>query len=231
MPAAKRARTKPAAATFGGFDRGLPRYLASLEANNEKAWFDAHREEYERLYLEPAEAFSAAILPKLARLGSSAPQTGGLMRIYRDTRFSKDKTPYKTALHLRFASDKRSPALMFRITCSSLGVAAGCFGFDPKQLARYRNGLGDPAALRALRSAITKAEKAGYALPEPQLARIPRGFDAEHPAGELLRRKGLSLGGDRPLPAELFGPKALDFVLARFRELMPVHDWLSAHVR
>lgn len=230
MPAAKRARKNPSAASFGGFDRGLPRYLASLEANNEKAWFDAHRDEYERLYLEPAKAFTAAILPKLAKLGASAPQAGGLMRIYRDTRFSKDKTPYKTALHLRFASEKLSPALMFRISAGSLGVAAGCFGFDPKQLARYRKALGDASALRGLRSAIAKAEKAGYALPEPHLARIPRGFDAEHPAGELLRRKGLSLGGDRPLPAELFGPKALDYIVARFRELMPVQGWLSAQV-
>jgi uncharacterized protein (TIGR02453 family) len=229
MPAAKRAKA-PAAAKFSGFDRGLLRFLASLEANNEKVWFEAHRDEYERLYLEPAKLFTAAIQPKLAKLGRSAPQAGGLMRIYRDTRFSKDKTPYKTALHLRFASDKLSPALMFRITRNSLGVATGCFGFDPKQLARYRKALSDPAALRALRSAITKAEKAGYALPEPHLARIPRGFDADHPAGELLRRKGLSLGGDRPLPAELFGPKALDYIVGRFRELMPVYDWLSARV-
>ena len=93
-----------------------------------------------------------------------------------------------------------------------------------------RKALGSPAQVRALRSAITKAEKAGYALPEPHLARIPRGFDADHPAGELLRRKGLSLGGDRALPAELFGPKALDYIVARFRELMPVYDWLSAHI-
>jgi uncharacterized protein (TIGR02453 family) len=230
MPTPRRATKKPAAAPFGGFDRALPRYLASLAAHNEKAWFDAHRDDYERLYHGPAKAFTAAILPKLAKLGPGAPQAGGLMRIYRDTRFSKDKTPYKTALHLRYAATKTSPALMFRITRDSLGVAAGCFGFDPKQLARYREALGDPTAVRTLRRAITKAEKAGYALPAPHLARVPRGFDADHPAGELLRRKGLSLGGDRPLPAELFGPRAVETVLARFRELWPVYTWLTAHV-
>jgi len=240
MPAAKRANAKTtarkaplssAAGRFAGFDPALPRYLAALEKNNEKSWFEAHRAEYERLYLEPSKAFTAAMLPRLAALGAGAPSTGGLMRIHRDTRFSADKTPYKTALHMRYVATKTGPALMFRITKDSLGVAAGCFGFaDAKQLARYRNALDDPKALRALQAAIARAEKAGFSLPEPHLARMPRGVDPEHAAGSLLRRKGLSLGGDRPLPDELFGPRAVDTILARFRELWPVYDWITAHV-
>jgi uncharacterized protein (TIGR02453 family) len=215
---------------FAGFDRALLDFLAGLAAHNEKAWFEAHRADYERLYARPAQAFSEALLPKLAALGTAAPREGGLMRIYRDTRFSKDKTPYKTALHLRFAAGKLSPALMLRITPDELGLAAGCFGFDASQLVGYRRAVGDAKAARSLRAAIARAEKAGHSLPAPQLARVPRGFEPTSASADLLRYKGLWLGGDRPLPRELFGPESVAYCTARFRELWPVYDWLAARV-
>jgi uncharacterized protein (TIGR02453 family) len=161
----------------------------------------------------------------------AVPRIGGsIQRIHRDTRFGADKTPYKTALIMRFVAAKKSPAYMLRITPSGLGIAVGMFGFEPDQLARYRDAVATPKGAKALRAAIAKGEKAGYALGEPHLKRVPRGFDPDDPAADLLRYKGLHLGGDRPAPPELFGPEATAWCLARFRELKPVHAWLSANV-
>jgi uncharacterized protein (TIGR02453 family) len=229
-----RDRTAAAKTRFDGFDPALQRFFVELGAHNEKAWFEAHRADYERLYAEPAKAFVAAIGPGLAKLApgvEAVPKIGGAIhRIHRDTRFAKDKTPYKTALIMRFAAGKTSPAYMLRITPTALGIAVGMFGFEPDQLARYRDAVAEPKTAKALRAAIAKGEKAGYALGEPHLKRVPRGFDPDDPAGDLLRYKGLHLGGDRPAPPELFGPEATAWCIARFRELKPVHDWLTSNV-
>jgi uncharacterized protein (TIGR02453 family) len=222
------------ATRFDGFDPDLQRFFAELGAHNEKAWFEAHRADYERLYAEPAKAFVQAIAPRLRKLApgvQAVPKIGGaIQRIHRDTRFGTDKTPYKTALILRFAAAKTSPAYMLRITPTGLGIAVGMFGFEPDQLARYRDAVASPKTARALRAAVAKGEKAGYALGEPHLKRVPRGFDPDDPAADLLRDKGLHLGGDRSAPPELFGPEAAAYCLARFRELKPVHDWLDSNV-
>jgi uncharacterized protein (TIGR02453 family) len=227
-------RTTASAARFEGFDPALQAFFAELGAHNEKAWFEAHRADYERLYAEPAKAFVQAIGPRLAKLApgvAAVPKIGGaIQRIHRDTRFGADKTPYKTALIMRFAAGKTSPAYMLRITPTGLGIAVGTFGFEPDQLARYRAAVSEAKAAKALRAVIAKGEKAGYALGEPHLKRVPRGFDPDDPSADLLRYKGLHLGGDRPTPPELFGPDATAYCLARFRELKPVQDWLTSNL-
>jgi len=229
-----RARTAKAPTRFEGFDPALQAFFRDLAAHNEKAWFEAHRADYERLYAEPAKAFVEAIAPEFARLApgvEAVPKIGGaIQRIHRDTRFGADKTPYKTSLIMRFAASKTGPAYMLRLTRTGLGIAVGMFGFEPDQLARYRDAVSEPKTAKALRAAVAKGEKAGYALGEPHLKRVPRGFDPDHPAADLLRYKGLHLGGDRPAPPELYGPEAAAYCLARFRELKPVHDWLTVNV-
>ena len=91
---------------FPGFPRQLPEFMSALAGNNSKPWFDAHRDDYERHYLGAATDFIQALGP---RLGDVAPALSAepkinrsIRRINRDTRFAKDKTPYKTQLHLTF---------------------------------------------------------------------------------------------------------------------------------
>ena len=91
---------------FQGFPRALPAFLAALARHNARAWFEGHRSEYEACYLEPARDFVAAMAPRLAGLSPALraePRiNGSIQRIHRDTRFSADKTPYKTAMLLQF---------------------------------------------------------------------------------------------------------------------------------
>ena len=128
---------------FEDFSRELPTFLGDLTANNSKKWFDAHRKDYEALYVEPAKAFVEAMGPALQKLSPGVraePRVNGsLMRINRDTRFSKDKTPYKTTLDLMFTEGEGKmrlcPGFYFRISADELGMGAGMHGFDPDRLA------------------------------------------------------------------------------------------------
>jgi uncharacterized protein (TIGR02453 family) len=217
---------------FGGFPEQTATFLRALARHNRRDWFEAHREQYQSGYLEPAQAFVNALAPELRKLSPgirAEPRVNGsIMRIQRDTRFSRDKTPYKTALHCIFpeGDSKASPGFYLRLAPGSLGVAAGLMGFDPRQLERYRKAVVDPRRGRALREAMEKARKAGpYELSAPALKRVPRGYDAEHPNAALLKHKGFGLHAELD-PAPLFGPEAVAFTIARFRELRPVQQWL-----
>src|SRR5210317_2244799 len=95
--------------TFPGFPRAARRFLADLAANNDRAWFNDHKDVYKEQLVAPALDFVTVMGRKLAR---TAPEvvadprsngSGSLFRIYRDTRFSKDKTPYKTHLSMHFS--------------------------------------------------------------------------------------------------------------------------------
>src|SRR5690242_9527174 len=94
--------------TFQGFPKGTVQFLSALRKNNDKAWFDAHRADYEDCYVEPAKAFVAAIAPRLEKLDpriQAEPKVNGsILRINRDVRFAKDKSPYKDHLDLWFWS-------------------------------------------------------------------------------------------------------------------------------
>lgn len=131
-------------ATFSGFSKDLLSFFQQLEKNNSKQWIDAHRQEYDTLLIEPAKQFVAALDEEL---GSISPHIrakptidGSIMRMNRDTRFSADKSPYKTALHFRFweGSEKNSsPSFFIRLGTQRLGIAAGLHGFTPAQLKTY----------------------------------------------------------------------------------------------
>ena len=87
------------------------------------------------------------------------------------------------------------------------------------------------AGAKGLLAAIAKAETIGCVPDEPQLARLPRGYDAEEPVATMLRRKGVVVRSpDQPIPEELFGPEAVAFILTRIKALMPLVAWLDRTV-
>jgi len=127
-------------------------FLRGLREHNEKAWFDAHRTDYQVGYVEPAIAFIEALGPRLRgfapELNYEARVNGSLFRIQRDTRISKDKTPYKTNLDLWFwAGETRgweAPGCFFRLAPDALILGAGLHKFSPAQAARFREAVVDP---------------------------------------------------------------------------------------
>ena len=182
---------------FRQFDPALVGFLAELEKNNRRDWFAANKARYEHDVLEPALAFIAAMadeLPGFApRFTAVAKRQGGsLMRIYRDVRFSKNKQPYKTNVGIQFrhqaGRDVHAPGYYFHIDPSSVFLGAGLWHPDSKTLSMIREAI--DARQRPWRTARDdKAFLKHFELAGDSLKRPPRGYDADHPLIEDLKRK------------------------------------------
>jgi len=223
---------------FPGLPEALTGFLADLAANNEKAWMNAHRDAYEGDFLEPAKAFVAAMLPALGQVAPGLvgePRVNGsIKRLNRDVRFSKDKRPYDPRLHVMFwhgAKPKESSGFHCVIGADWMAVGVGIWAFSPAQLETYRQAVAGPAGA-GLVEAVAKVEEAagGGSLREPALKKVSSGFDADAPAAQLLRHKGLVMGQEGALANDLFSSVAVAHVVERFQRLAPLHGWLVTHV-
>lgn len=221
--------------SFDGFSSQLTDYLANLAANNSKAWFDAHRQDYDRLLIEPAKAFVEAVGARLddevaPGLTAKPAVNGSIRRLNRDLRFSADKTPYNTRLHLIFwAGPKPNTGSAFHLVIAAdhVGIGAGQWQLTPAQLAAYRMAVSDPAAAKALTKAVAVARDAGVGdLDGPQLKRPPADFDPAPGFEDLLRYKMVVVRGDMPNGDRLFGARAVDHTLQCFAKLAPLHRWV-----
>ncbi|MEZ5668721.1 MAG: DUF2461 domain-containing protein [Alphaproteobacteria bacterium] len=219
---------------FGGFGKGTLDFLAGLSANNNKAWFDAHRQDYEAHFVGPAVAFVAALAEPLAKLAprlNAEPRiNGSIFRINRDIRFSKDKTPYKDHLDLWFWEGERKTALsglFFRLTATEMILGTGCHGFDPARLAAFRQAVCDPKRGPAAAKAVAAIERAGFTLGGAHYKTLPRGFAASTPAAErLLKHNAFYAVQTAPHPPGLATPGLVDWCVERWRGTLPIHRWL-----
>ena len=188
---------KRAPTTLAGFSRDTIAFLSELAANNSRDWFQTHKPRYEAAVREPALAFIDALAPGLERISphfvaSSRRSGGSLMRIYRDMRFSPNKSPYKTNIGIQFrhtlGKDVHAPGFYVHIEPGSCFFGAGVWRPDSAALAAIRTQIVDsPAAWKRARDAKTFAAR--FVLGGEQLKRAPRGYDADHPLAEDLRRK------------------------------------------
>jgi uncharacterized protein (TIGR02453 family) len=173
------------------------RFLRELGAHNERAWFEANKPRYVEEVRDPLLAFIAEVGPKLKAISphfvaDPRPVGGSMFRIYRDTRFSKDKTPYKTHASAQFrhelAKDVHSPGFYLHLQPGQVFVGAGLWRPDGESVKKIRTAMAeDPGAWkRAVRSRrfSDAAHLAGDSLTRP-----PRGFDPDHPLIEDLKRK------------------------------------------
>ena len=223
--------------SFDGFDRGLLRYLAELRANNHRAWFNAHRAKYETLLLEPARDFVEAVgeelRPFVPEVGADPRVNGSIFRIARDTRFAKDKRPYKDHLDLWFwvGDRKRGPGFWFRLAPEELILGGGMHHFDPAQLEQYRTSVVEQERGGALRDEVERLGAAGYELGGHRYKRTPRGFEAPEDRAPLLLHEGIFAWVQfSPVPEEVFTPSFPRFAADRYRPLAPLVDWLGSSV-
>lgn len=214
--------------TFAGFQPALLAFLNGLRANNTRDWFQANRATYEAVYRKPAQAFADAAADALHGLTGDTWQAK-IFRIHRDLRFAKDKTPYNTHLHIGFAAEGAAAGAsgwFFGLSPDQLSVGCGCFDFGPR-LAVYRVALAGDSGAALDRHLGRIAAGGGRLHGVPELKRVPRGFDAEHPRAELLRRKSLSVWSDFPTVHDCTSSSLLADCTQRWQSLRPVHDWLQ----
>ena len=222
---------------FSGFPAAGMQFLADLAGNNNKEWFTAHKEQYVSQLQAPALAFISELgerlRPTFPRLQADlrANGAGSLMRIYRDVRFSKDKTPYNThvtALLWEGQGKKNmNPAMGFRLTAENMMLMLGMYGFPKDKLARFREAIDDEALGRELRGILDHIQTMpGYQLGGEHYKNVPRGFDRDHPRADLLRFNGLHVFPP-PIPAaEVQSPTLIDICATHFESLAPLHHWL-----
>jgi uncharacterized protein (TIGR02453 family) len=205
--------------TFKGFPPEAVDFLAKLEANNDRAWFNAHKADYERACKEPMQQ----LLDDLdAKFGSGASK---LYRIHRDVRFSKDKTPYKTWQAAHFAAGYLS------LSPDGLYVGTGAFMLDGPTLERYRRAVDDDRTGAELVKVQAALKKKGYVVEGhgDALKIVPRGYPKDHPRAELLKQKSVLVGKNFE-PREVTSPKLTAAVIKVITDVKPLTSWLDANV-
>ena len=218
-----------------GFTEDTFVFLSDLKSNNSRDWFEANRDRYDSHWRAPALNFIGEINTAMSALSPSLKAVpklnGSLRRINRDTRFSKDKTPYSPSLHMVFwAGDhpNRSAGMHIVLHPNEVGYGAGRWGFDGATLTRYRERVVDARDGDALLAALDQAAKVGCTMDAPALARVPKGFEADGKSEELLRRKGVVArtmdGGAKP--EQMIGPAAADWTMELTRALLPLIAWV-----
>jgi uncharacterized protein (TIGR02453 family) len=179
------------------FDRLIPEaraFFDALAANNNRDWFGAHKGEYEAVVKRPAKLFLDEVGAWL-NAETGTPQVPKLYRVHRDLRFSKDKTPYSTHLHLQWSDNTSGICHMFGVSRDYVTAGVGAMAFSKPALGRWRAHVGGAAGedVAAILAALTGA---GHRLSAPELRRVPAPYEQDHPRGDLLRRKGIVLWHD-----------------------------------
>jgi uncharacterized protein (TIGR02453 family) len=176
------------------------KFLRDLAANNDREWFQANRDRYLADLRDPCLAFVTDFGARLARISphfraDPRPQGGSLFRIYRDVRFSRDKSPYKThaGLHFRHeaARDVHAPGFYLHLEPGACLVGVGLWRPDTRTLRPIRELIAsDPQRWR--RAVGGKAFRARMQVAGESLKRVPRGYDPDHPLAEALKLKDIT---------------------------------------
>jgi uncharacterized protein (TIGR02453 family) len=207
--------------SFDGFGEDAFDFYAGLIADNSKAYWSDHSETYRMAVREPMEALLADLAPEFG--------VGTLFRPYRDVRFAKDKSPYKThaGAYIRHGE---SGGHYVQINADGLYAASGYYQLATDQLERLRRAIDNDMAGAELERLLADLTAAGFELGGEQVRTRPRGWPADHPRLELLRRKALYAGRSWE-PAEwMHTPDCAGRIAATWRELTPLATWLTTHV-
>jgi uncharacterized protein (TIGR02453 family) len=193
-------------------------FYEDLENDNSKTFWTANKHVYDGSVRAPLEALGAALADEFG-----APK---VFRPYRDVRFAKDKTPYKTNQGVFFGDSAR----YLHISAAGLFVAGGYWDTSSPQVARLREAVADSRKGPLLEKALTAVRKSGFEIGGDRLSRVPAGYPKDHPRAELLKHKSLTGHAELGSPAWLSTKRVVTEVTKRFRALAPLVDWLDEHV-
>ena len=217
---------------FRGFSPEAISFLRALKRNNRREWFQPRKEKYEKLIKAPMLEFVGCLNEEFARFAPAyvtSPEKA-VYRIYRDTRFSPDKTPYKThiaAIFPRNSAVRREGAVFYlHFTEKEVLAFGGVWGPDRDELMAYRTLLRDNheefeslLSNKSLRKMVGKLEG-------EQLSRMPKGFPVDHPAEPLLRRKQWYLESTLDIGL-LTTPRVVPELAKRFAVMAPMVEFLN----
>lgn len=221
---------------FPGFPAETQQFLRELRENNTREFFAANKARYDEFVKAPALNWVSAMGERLRTLDSEivvdtrANGSGALMRAARDTRFSKDKSPYKVNVAMMWwrGSGKKMqhPGFGMQITPDDAGLMVGMFHFAKPMLEAYRQAVLDDELAEELNSLASAIEAAGYRLSGSHYKTAPRGYDKDHPRVKWLRYNNLHVGTHDIAPSVITTPQLIEVCFDRFSALAPVFHWL-----
>ncbi len=215
-------------ASFNSFSPETLSFLSDLKANNTKDWFAANKAIYEDHVKEPGKQFVDATALALRDL-TGCDHSSKIFRIHRDVRFSKDKTPYNTHVHMAFTplgQVGQPPMWFFGLSPDKLFFGCGVFQYDKDALVEFRSAMAGPKGAELIQL-TTELRAAGIRIGGPDLKRVPTGFDKDHPHAAALRRKGFAAWIDMPDPSFAIERNLVRRTTKLFEQLMPVFRLLS----
>ncbi|MGH1577525.1 TIGR02453 family protein [Planktotalea sp.] len=200
-------------------------FLSELALNNKREWFHDNKSRFDAQIKTPAKHLLNVIAPQLSEK-LDVPVTTKLFRANRDVRFSKDKTPYTLHVHMLWTAQGATaqPSYFFGIAKEYVTAGAGIMGFDKTQQSAWRAWVSEREGDH-LQARIDAALSQGATLREAELKRVPAPFGKDHPRGDLLRRKSMTLWKDIESDAASDLPAA---ILSAFKLFDPVMDDLRA---
>ncbi|MDP9183029.1 MAG: DUF2461 domain-containing protein [Actinomycetota bacterium] len=204
--------------TFTGIPVAALDFYEDLENDNSKTFWTAHKHVYDESVRGPLEELGAALAGEFG--------TPKVFRPYRDVRFAKDKTPYKTNQGVFFDDSAR----YLHISAAGLFVAGGYWDTSSAQVAKLREAVAADRSGPKLDTALAAVRKARFEIGGQQLSRVPAGYPKDHPRAELLKHKSLTGHRELGAPTWLMTKRAVPEVTKAFRALAPLVDWLDDHV-
>ncbi len=237
---------KPAVAAerFTGFPEGGIEFFLELQAEQSRTWFKAHQAEFERLWKRPLELFVAELQTRLADAFPGLSQVEPhFFRIQRDTRFARDKSPYKTyvaaSMSVRPAPPERErddehghsvPGLYVSFGLEADYIGVGSWHMSPQVLARYRAAVDHAKHGPQLQRMMDDLAARDFKIDSMEsLKRTPAPYAQDHPRAELLKRKGLAVGIQVPEDLEQ-SAALLDWSEQHLRLTQPLVGWLDRHL-
>lgn len=223
-------------ARYAGVGPDTFEFLADIRENNTRDWFEQNRARYETSWKTAGLDLIDALADPMSQLDpplkAEARINGSLRRINRDVRFSKDKSPYQARMHLVFwtgGHPNRSPGIHIVLSPEGLGFGVGTFGLTPAQITDFRTRILNPKDRARLLEAAKSARQTGSEWTEPDLKKLPRGYEADGDWEHLLRRKAFVMRthADPVMPAWITTQDCAAELMALTEKMMPFLGWLS----
>jgi uncharacterized protein (TIGR02453 family) len=213
------AKTAPAktAPAFRGWTPEATEFFDRLELDNTKGFWTAHKDFYDEWVLTPMQALLAELAPEFGE--------GRVFRPYRDTRFSNDKSPYKTNVAAH------NDGGYISLNADALGVGSGLHMPSGDQLARFRAAVADDRTGKQLVAVVGELQRRGISVSSHEILKsTPRGYPGDHPRIELLRHKGLTAWREWPVGSWLASSGSKRRIVDLLRATAPLRKWLDKNV-
>ncbi|TVT50095.1 DUF2461 domain-containing protein, partial [Amycolatopsis rhizosphaerae] len=205
---------------------GAVEFYDGLAADNSRAFWEDHLPLYRTDVRAPMEALLAELQPEFGREFGE----GKVFRPYRDVRFARDKSPYKTHCGAVIEQGRGGGAYYVEISSAGLRAGGGCFHLESDQLARFRQAVDTEIHGGALEGILRRLRRSGWQLAGDVLKTKPRGVPDGHPRLDLLKHRSLyAVRGWEP-DDTLHERACLDRVRKAWRQLREFNEWARDHV-